>query len=146
MEKFFTLLALCAARNSLVTGEFPSQRPVTRSFDVFFDLCPNKWLSKQSWGWWFETPSCSLWHHCNEKTKNFSGVRMEYSRRNMPIRLLLMPWFLVSPGHQQSCYWQCRMNVVLSSMRKDFTYLGKDLRGLAYSLFECPWGLLLHVM
>ena len=28
-------------------GEFPAQRPVTRSFDVFFDLCPNKRLSKQ---------------------------------------------------------------------------------------------------
>ena len=26
----------------------------------------NKRLSKQSWGWWFETPSCSLWRHCNE--------------------------------------------------------------------------------
>ena len=48
------LLALCAG-NSLVTGEFPSQRPVTRSFDVFFDLRQNKWLSKQSWGWWCET-------------------------------------------------------------------------------------------
>ena len=43
--------------NSPVTGEFPSQRPVTRSFDVFFDLTLNKQLSKQSWGWWFETPS-----------------------------------------------------------------------------------------
>ena len=47
------------------TGEFPSQRPVTRSFDVFFDLRLNKRLSKQSWGWWFETPSPSLWRHCN---------------------------------------------------------------------------------
>ena len=46
-------------------GEFPTQRPVTRSFDVYFDLCPNKWLSKQSWGWWFETLSCSLWCHRN---------------------------------------------------------------------------------
>ena len=44
-------------------GEIPTQRPVTRSFDVFFDLCPNKLLSKQSWGWWFETPSGSLWRH-----------------------------------------------------------------------------------
>ena len=34
-------------------------------FDVFFDLCPNKLLSKQSCGWWSEMPSCSLWHHCN---------------------------------------------------------------------------------
>ena len=46
-------------------GEFPSQRPVTRSFDVFFDLRLNKRLSKQSWGWCFDTPSRSLWRHCN---------------------------------------------------------------------------------
>ena len=45
------LLALCA-ENSPVTGEFSSQRPVTRSFDVFFDLHLIKRLSKQSWGWW----------------------------------------------------------------------------------------------
>ena len=32
-------------------GEFPTQRPVTRSFDDFFDLRLNKWLSKQLWGW-----------------------------------------------------------------------------------------------
>ena len=51
----------------LVTGELPAQRPVTQSFDVFFDLCLNKWLSKQSCGWWFETPSRSLWGHCNVK-------------------------------------------------------------------------------
>ena len=41
-------------------GEFPAQRPVTWSFDGFFDLGLNKWLSKQSWGWWFEMPSRSL--------------------------------------------------------------------------------------
>ena len=46
-------------------GEFPTQRPVTRSFDVFFDLCLNKRLSEQSWGWWFETQSWSLWRHSN---------------------------------------------------------------------------------
>ena len=50
------------------TGKFSTQRPVVQSFDVFFDLCLNKRLSKQSSGWWFETPSCSscsLWCHCN---------------------------------------------------------------------------------
>ena len=47
METFSALLALCE-RNSPVTGEFPSQRPVTRSYDVFFDLRLNKRLSKQS--------------------------------------------------------------------------------------------------
>ena len=46
-------------------GEFLTQRPVTRSFDVFFDLRLNKRLSKQPWGWWFETPSWSLSRHCN---------------------------------------------------------------------------------
>ena len=46
-------------------GEFPTQRPVTRSFDVYFDLRLNKRLCKQSWGWWFETLLCPLWRHSN---------------------------------------------------------------------------------
>ena len=50
METFSVLLAICVG-NSAVPGEFPAQRPVTRSFDVFFDLRPNKRLSKQSWDW-----------------------------------------------------------------------------------------------
>ena len=64
MEAVSALLALCAG-NSPVAGEFPSQRSVTRSFDVLFDLHLNKSLSKKSWGWWFEEPSRSLWRHCN---------------------------------------------------------------------------------
>ena len=64
IETLFALLAFCVG-NSPVTGKFPSQRPVTRSFDVFFDLRQNKWLSKQSRRRWFETPSRSLWPHCN---------------------------------------------------------------------------------
>ena len=55
--------------NSPVTGEFPAQRPMTRNFEVFFDLRLNKRLSKQSWGWWFETPSCPLWRYCNVKLR-----------------------------------------------------------------------------
>ena len=46
-------------------GDFPAQRPVTRRFDVFFDLRLNKRLSKQWWGWWFETLSRPLWRHRN---------------------------------------------------------------------------------
>ena len=67
MATFSALLVLCAG-NSPVSGEFPSQRPVTRSFDVFFDLRSNKRLTKQSWGWWFETPSPSLyaWCYCTQ--------------------------------------------------------------------------------
>ena len=52
MEILFALLALCAG-NSPVTGEFPSQRPVTRIFGVFFNLRLNKR--------WLVTPSHSLW-------------------------------------------------------------------------------------
>ena len=42
----------------LVPGEFPTHRPVTRSFDVFYDLCLNKQLSKQSWGPPSESAHC----------------------------------------------------------------------------------------
>ena len=60
---FSALLAICAG-NSLVTGEFPAQRPVTRSFDVFFERMKKR-LSKLWRGWWFETPLCPLLHHCD---------------------------------------------------------------------------------
>ena len=60
----FRVTGLCA-RNSPVTGELPVQTPVTRSFDIFFDLRLNKRLRKQSWSWWFETISRSLRRHCN---------------------------------------------------------------------------------
>ena len=64
METFSALLAICVG-NTPVSGEFPAQRPVTWSFDISFDLRLNKRLSKQSWGWWFETLSCPLWCQCN---------------------------------------------------------------------------------
>ena len=64
METFSALLVICAG-NSPVTGEFTSHRPVTRTCNVFIDLRLKKRLSKQSWGWWFETPSRPLWRHCN---------------------------------------------------------------------------------
>ena len=64
METFSALLDICAEK-STVTVEFPTQRPVTQGFDVFFDLRLNKRLSKQWWGWWFETPPWTWWSHCN---------------------------------------------------------------------------------
>ena len=64
MEIFSALLALCV-RNSPVTGEFPSQRPVTRSFDAFLPAPWIKRLSKNSCGWWLQTPSRSLWRRGN---------------------------------------------------------------------------------
>ena len=82
METFSALLAICAG-NSPVPGEFPTQRPVTRSFDVFFDLRLNKRLSKQSWGWWLETLSRPLWRHrnaiCHSRTTH-RRLNLEVSR------------------------------------------------------------------
>ena len=78
MESFSALLALCAG-NSPVTGEFPVQKPVTRSFDVFFDLRLNEQLSKQSWGWWFETPSRPLWCHCYDNCTCWSVTSMQWN-------------------------------------------------------------------
>ena len=43
----------------------PSQRPVTRTFDLLFDLCLNKRMSKHSRRCWFEALSRSLGRHCN---------------------------------------------------------------------------------
>ena len=71
-------------------GEFPAQRPVTRTFDVFFDPGLNMRLSKQPWGWWFETPSWSLWRHRNEhwrlvgdyRVADWLGIDCDYSATN----------------------------------------------------------------
>ena len=96
METFSALLALCAG-NSPVTGEFPSQRPVTRSFDVFFDLRLNKRLGKQSWSWWFETPLRSFWRHCNAYTQIF----MVASSMSRQASLTTSKWitnFIVNAG------------------------------------------------
>ena len=59
MEIFSALLALCE-KNPPVTGGFPSQRPVMRCVDDFFDLRLNKRLGKQSRRLWFKTPSHPL--------------------------------------------------------------------------------------
>ena len=66
METFSALLAFRAG-NSPVPGESPAQRPVTRSFDVFFGMRLNQQLSKQWRCWWFETLPHSLRRHFNVK-------------------------------------------------------------------------------
>ena len=75
-RNIFHILALCAG-NSLVIGKFPSQKPGTRGLDIFFDLCLNKQLSKQLWGWCFEMPSHSSWRHCNVCSTTQSAFQVE---------------------------------------------------------------------
>ena len=128
METFSALLALCAG-NSPVPGEFPAQRPVTRSFAVFFDLRPNKRLNAQWWGWWFETSSSPLWRHCN--------ARIPSQRTALKIKIASFPWIryacfakdnlascimyhLISPASIQSfigevCY-KCRQNHIMETV------------------------------
>ena len=91
-------------------GEFPAQRPVTQSFDVFFDLRLNKRLSEQSWGWWFETQSGSLWRHCND------GWQLPW--RN--IRILI----------QKSV--NSRVALVTTMHMQSFTFQRQDRHGLQY--------------
>ena len=90
MDLFSALPAL-GERNPPVTCGFLSQRPVAWSFDSFFYLPLNKRLCKQSRRRWFDTPSCSVWCHCNEdswwislrpkqcKPKSFGFERMPMS-------------------------------------------------------------------
>ena len=128
MEKFSALLAICAG-NSPVTGEFPTQRPVTRSFDVFFDRRMNKRLSKQRWGWWFETPSCPLWRHCNghdithiQQKEIFTSAKKTIHEGMIKYALLLhsdaiwrhrseltlsrvMAWWPMAPSHYLNKCW-----------------------------------------
>ena len=61
MEAFSALLALCEGKPHITWIH------LTKASDVFIDLLLNKWLSKYSRRRWYETQSCSLWRHCNEK-------------------------------------------------------------------------------
>ena len=123
METFSALLALCAG-NSPVTGEFPTQRPVTQRFDVFFDPRLNKRLSKQSWGWWFETSSCPLWRHLNEhgeilnyvshSTVMWSIIIQNAPKAHKPLSHIHVRFMSVSSPsqifhriQQYCCYAQC---------------------------------------
>ena len=69
----------------------PTQRPVTRSFDVFFDLRLNKRLSKQSWGLWLETPSRPSWRHCNEMSLHLATTTTKL--RVFSEKVLGCSWF-----------------------------------------------------
>ena len=123
METFSALLAICAG-NSLVTCEFSRQRPVTRSFDVLFDLRLNKRLNKQSWGWRSETPLRSLWLHCNV---NITGCDCDvvkiktvepdvrntiYKNKSFPIST----WYIFNTDFlMDNAYWLLRPSILQMS-------------------------------
>ena len=96
METFSALLGLWV-ENSPITREFPAQRPVTRSLDVFFDLRLDKRLSKH---WLFETPSHSLWRHCN----GISFLVLIFPEVGLLNRFQSIPLFNIFHYHQSTVY------------------------------------------
>ena len=110
METFSALLAICAG-NSPVTGEFPTQRPVTRSFDVYFDLRPNERLSKQWWGWWLETLSRSLWRH-----RNADELRA--------VQMISYPWWFIDIVTLLAIIWKGDLSPIsgIQTLSKIKTY------------------------
>ena len=114
METFSALLTICAG-NSPVTGEFLAQRPLTRSFDVFFYLRQNKRLSKQWWSWWFETPSRPLQRHCNVWEKY--GI-LFYDIKDIHKPFLI--WLFVTHTHWP---WPWHAKGILSENRKDLQHI-----------------------
>ena len=91
----FRVMALCVG-NSPVTGEFISQRPVTRSFDVFFDLCLNNGLSEQSRRRWFEMPFDKMlfigtmnWVIVQKRYRKISNIRRTKSQNLSVFRPVL---------------------------------------------------------
>ena len=83
----------------------PGQRPVKRSFDVFFDLRLNKRLSKQWWGWWFEKLSRPLWRHCNYHPAHTCSKNIKTMCRFLEIALFKHDpsWSHVLSGHRHWC-------------------------------------------
>ena len=126
METYHALPALCVGNLPVIAGS-TWQRPVTRRFDAFIDVCLNKRLSKQSGCRWFEAPWRSLWRHCNGKDViimwrvRFAVIRcFDVYQRKIWINQRLSRWIFL-PGQRlylsaQSWNIQfvsCKMNINL---------------------------------
>ena len=107
-------------------GEFHTQRPVTRSFDVFFDLRLNKRLSKQPWGWWFETLSWSLWRQCNEEKYTTTQWTLNISRSfvsQLHYTLNRHPNIMHHCGWPKIIHHICRDIFILSNREYIYIYI-----------------------
>ena len=118
--KHFPRNWLFCAGNTQVTGGFPAQRPVTRSFGVFYDLHLNKRLSKQSWGRWFETPSRPLWRHCN-------AIFPSWSFQNMLYHSMVMENMRHQFDTQRRCTYRGRVTSCNSNLSCKITKLSQKL-------------------
>ena len=86
METFSAVLAFVRGiHRSPVNSPHKGQWHGALMFSLICAL--NKRLKKQSWGWWFETPSRSLWRHCNvaqRSTMPFPMVSSWHAWRRFP--------------------------------------------------------------
>ena len=146
METFSVLLAFCA-RNSPVTGKFPAQRPVTRSFDVFFDLRLNRRLNKQSLGWWFEMLWRPSWRHCNGSSISNCGCNYLSLWHTSP----LLHMNLIKLRQVTNLTQWSSLNVIIVARTCSSTFYGQNcirIRTCCYETkspypkqsFMAPWG------
>ena len=125
METFSALLAICVG-NSQVPGEIATPRPVTRSFDIFFDLRLNKRFIKQWWGWSFETLSRPLWRHRNVIWHWWQTPKVQWY-----FTICLMPF----EWHHQT-YW-IHITKKLNMLRENIAIVLSSV--LAYSSCQPTW-------
>ena len=144
METFSALLAICAG-NSPVSGEFPAQRPVTRSFDVFFDVRLIKRLSKHSRGWWFETLSYPLWRHRN--------VIKPFSHWGRVTHICVSKLTIIgsdnglSCGRHQAIVWTNARILLIQTSRTNFSEILSEIHPISFTeesafenvVFEMAW-------
>ena len=91
METFSALLAFCGGiHRSPVNSPHKGKWRGALMFSLICAL--NKRLSKQSWGWWFETPSCSLWRHCNVFDDKSWALGQSQNGRNILGCALFLCW------------------------------------------------------
>ena len=103
METFSVLLAIYVG-NSSVTDEFPAQRPVTRSFEVFVDLR----LNKRSWGWWVN----------NREAGDFGRHRAHYDVIVMFVEIIVHALFVYCRYHRFHHTASCLEYLILHAVIK----------------------------
>ena len=119
METFSVLLAICAGNLSVIGG----------SFDAFFDLRLNKRLSKQSWGWWSQTPSRSLWRHCNVRSRCQCVKNSYRTIHDVTWTLALWPsdamwrhWPESALDQVMACVWQHQCRLIIREVQRHPSY------------------------
>ena len=118
--------------NSTGIGEFPAQRPVTRSFGVPLELRLNKRLSKQSWDCWFQTPSRPLWRHRNDMTESWRNNIREPRKQLSVVEMAYLGMMWVDPNVAY-----CR----LSPTQTDSSQWRLTNHGRLYSNHQSIWTL-----